>query len=71
LIASKHFKTEYLSYLPLEILNVIQGNNDFTAFISDQLKTVFENKEFWENFEMLIENYSGNLGNLIETSKAI
>lgn len=71
LIASKHFKTEYLCYLPLEILDVIQGNNDFTAFISDQLKTVFENKEFWENFEMLIENYSGNLGNLIETSKAI
>ena len=71
LMTSKHFKTEYLNYLPLEILSNIQGNSDFTSFIANQLKNVFENKESWENFEMLIESYTGNLGNLIETSNSI
>ena len=70
-MTSKHFKTEYLNYLPLEILSNIQGNSDFTSFIANQLKNVFENKESWENFEMLIESYTGNLGNLIETSNSI
>jgi hypothetical protein len=71
LIGSEHFKEEYLNHFPIKVISKIHENDQFISSITNILSEIFENQSYYENLEILLEDFDGSLGGLVNTAKII